>query len=464
MIQDRWLRIPLAKIRVNRAARQRRVVRDTEGKFLNGDGLLESIKARGVLNAIIVKDDFILVAGERRLEASRELGLPDIPVRFLSDCSSDERELIELDENLRRLDLPWKDEVLAVARFHELHCKQDPAWTYDQTSDLIGGSSQVRYCVRVARDIDSPRIAQAAGVRAAYNILSRIDDRAAADAVSDIIDASVEVFGSARDSGEPTPLAKAPDAEGGGAASVASVPPPPSAPESILCADFVEWSKTYSGPTFNLLHCDFPYGIDVFAGAQGRAQSGGQTYYSDGEETYRALIEALCSAMPRLLAHSAHMIFWLSSDIELQWRTLEMFRALAPQLTFLSKPLIWHKTDNIGVLQDPQRGPRHVYETALIASVEDRRIIRATSDVYGSPTDKTHHPSTKPEPMLRYFFQMFVDEHTRLLDPTCGGGSALRAAESLGADSVLGLERDPLHAEAAKSALKSFRLLRSISR
>jgi DNA modification methylase len=50
--------------------------------------------------------------------------------------------------------------------------------------------------------------------------------------------------------------------------------------------------------------------------------------------------------------------------------------------------------------------------------------------------------SIKPEPVLREFFRMFVDEFTTMLDPTCGSGTALRAAEGLGAKRVLGIEID----------------------
>jgi hypothetical protein len=46
----------------------------------------------------------------------------------------------------------------------------------------------------------------------------------------------------------------------------------------------------------------------------------------------------------------------------------------------------------------------------------------------------------RPQPMLRHFFEMFVDEHTIMLDPTCGSGTALRAAEALKAKYVLGVE------------------------
>jgi len=48
---------------------------------------------------------------------------------------------------------------------------------------------------------------------------------------------------------------------------------------------------------------------------------------------------------------------------------------------------------------------------------------------------------------------MLVDETTHLLDPTCGGGNALRVAEKLGAASAYGLEIDEKFAEAAQQNL-----------
>ena len=161
------------------------------------------------------------------------------------------------------------------------------------------------------------------------------------------------------------------------------------------------------------------------------------------------------------MAHSGHLMFWLSADLDIMYETKQMFAKLAPDLLFWPKPLIWHKTDNLGVLADPKRGPRHVYEACLVASREDRPIVRAVSDAYGAPSDKKLHPSCKPEPVLRHFLAMFCDEHTRLLDPTAGSGSSLRAAESLGAESVVGLELDAEHAKNANVAMKQFRALRS---
>lgn len=62
--------------------------------------------------------------------------------------------------------------------------------------------------------------------------------------------------------------------------------------------------------------------------------------------------------------------------------------------------------------------------------------------------------------MLRYFLQMFVDETTTVFDPTCGSAAALRAAEDLGAKSILGIEMDANYARDANTKTLQARILR----
>jgi predicted RNA methylase len=64
--------------------------------------------------------------------------------------------------------------------------------------------------------------------------------------------------------------------------------------------------------------------------------------------------------------------------------------------------------------------------------------------------------------MLKHFFEMFVDEHTSVFDPTCGSGAALRAAEALGANRVLGIEADWERCEIARKALQDSRKLEDL--
>jgi ParB/RepB/Spo0J family partition protein len=480
---DSFARLRCDQISINRADRQRRKV--------EVEDLLASIKRHGVIQPIVVSaagPPHELKAGERRLTACLALGLPDIPVRFYEDLDPIEAQLIELEENLKRKDLSWQDNALAVLRIHGLYCARSDGWTQGRTADMIGlGSGYISECLRVGRELaaGNPKIAGAPSIHAAYNMLSRVDARGAADAMSDILEAGADLFDKpgAGAPGQAEGPSAAPAAESGGPAPEPGMSSPPgespatspragSPPqggarpgalpsESILEQDFVEWARTYTGPRFNFIHCDFPYGDQVFAGPQSGRDK--WTTYDDGEEVYWRLIEALCHNLDRLMTPSAHLMFWLTSDVRKQAETLRRFQELAPGLIWHKRPLVWVKSDNAGVLADPKRGPRNIIETALFASREDRLVVKATSNAYSSPTNKDHHPSTKPVPMLKYFFGMFVDEGTRLLDPTCGSGAALRAAEDLGAQMVLGLERDPEHASAAKSALRQFRALKRAS-
>jgi len=455
-ISDTYQRIPCAEIKVARDARQRREFSTTD--------LEPSITRFGVLTPIIVDSDLNLIAGERRLTTSIKLGLPDIPVRFISDLTPSEAQIIELVENLKRVDLSWQDSARSIAKIHDIFSVESRDWNYTKTANEIGVTTQwATGCIRVARALADPRIAKLDGMKTAINMLTRMEERKTADVLADIAETTLDLFGE-RDDGEPEGEASiggdsGTDRPQGAMEHRPSLQPAQQKPESILCEDFISWANTYSGPPFNFLHCDFPYGVNLFAGKWSGRET--HTSYSDSPDTYWNLCLALFSNLDKLMGHSGHIMFWFSMDYYTE--TMNMFESRAPSLVMQKRPLVWHKTDNTGIVPDPSRGPRYIYETALIGSREDRKIVKTVANVHGSPVDKKHHTSTKPEPMLRHFFQMFVDENTKMLDPTCGSASSLRAAESLGAVQVLGLELDPTSAVIARGALKDFRNLRAIA-
>lgn len=448
-ISDEYERVSTDKITVNREKRQRRVIVTAD--------LEPSIKARGVLQPIIVDRNYVLVAGERRLATSIKVGIPDIPIRFIDSLDPIEMQAIELEENIKRTALPWRDEMMAYGALHSLFLAVNPDWTQDATAKEIGVSpSLVSHQLRVFHDADNPRIANCTGLNEAYNMLVRLDERRLSDVMSNIFDAGAAVFSEAPQDAPPVHQKGIIPAQ----QNRPFIPASSKFPESIFNLDFIEWSEGYRGPKFNFIHCDFPYGINVFAAEQSGKNR--QSIYQDNPDDYWNLITAFCKNRGNFLSHSAHIMFWFSMDYYSE--TLEMFRTLAPDLEFQKHPLYWTKTDNVGILPDAQRGPRRIVETAFIGSREDRKIVRAKSNWYGAPTDKTFHTSTKPEPMLRNFFEMFIDEQSVVLDPTCGSGASLRAAESLGAKFVLGIERDKEHFDAAQTALKQFRLKRLASK
>jgi len=449
-LTNRYKRIPLVQIDVPRDERQRRVV--------DVDNLMPSIKLRGVIQPIIVEETgerYRLVAGERRYTASVKLGIPDIPARLASDLDPIERQILELEENVKREDLEWKDAATAIHRIHELYCSLTPEWSQTQTADSIGMSqSNISIAIRVAEEIlaGNPNVLAAPGVRAAYNIITRHDDRRLGDVMNDLLDDKPPA---------PHPKPDVPHALHSISAPSVPVKATPLL-ESIINVDFLTWVQTYNERPFSFIHCDFPYGIEIDRSEQANSEQWGS--YLDSDDTYWTLCKVLCANLDKLMTQQGHLFFWLPSDIWRQYETLEFFEKNAPSLEFVRIPLVWHKTDNRGILSDPRRRARHVYESALYASRGGRLIVKSVSDTYGAPTSKEVHQSEKPEPMLRHFFSMFVDEFTRVLDPTCGSGTALRAAESLGAGHVLGLEINSSFCDGARTFLRKHRNLRALDK
>lgn len=442
VLSDEVRRIALSAIVIDRPNRQRENLDDLEE-------LASSIKSKGLFHPVIIDRQYRLVAGERRIEATRSLGETDILCRFVEDLSETERQIIELEENIKRKDLEWKDLVRAIFRIHSLFIELDPEWTQAETAEECNiTQGLVSQYLRIAKELDDPRIKDCGSVNEARNILLRREQRAAGDALMELIEVPLpngldETLG-------PLPAAK-PQAYPAQPPVIAILPPE----ETILHADFLQWAPLYAGRKFSFLHVDFPYGIDVFSGPQARG-SEPTAGYGDSQRLYENLVTCMCKNLDKLMALSAHMMFWYSDKH--RELTRNMFARLAPSLSIHPYPLIWVKSDNAGIASDPKHGPRHIYETALLMTRSSRQIVKVVSDAYVAPTDKILHPSTKPAPMLRHFFSMFVDQTSTVFDPTCGSGASIRAAESLDAKFTLGLEIDEQFVKPARHALAMERL------
>ena len=409
----------------------------------NIEDVKESISRLGVLHPILITRDNCLIAGYRRLKSCEALNLL-VPCRYYDTLATDEAEVVELEENLKRSDLGWQDYVRAVIRIHNLLLTRNPNQTQAETGAHIGLSQFViSRMLSLEPYMNDPRILAADGWQPASNVVERINARRTSAILTTIMDKSRGVF---------TPTTSPPTSPAQG-----QTPSTPSFPDPISVADFRDWAPAYSGPSFNLIHCDFPYGIDTFRGPQGRMSLVG--HYTDTKDLNISLIETLLSNLDNLLAPSGHVFFWFSMQFYEATK-----RALETKLRVNPYPLVWLKSDNTGVAPDPLRGPRQIYETAFLCwRGEGRPIVRVMANAHAAPTDKSLHPSAKPEPVLKHFFTMLVDNTTRLFDPTCGSGSALRAAEALGANFVLGIDTDAEHVQNANDATRKSRILRQLS-
>lgn len=472
-----------ASIVVARDERQRRDLKLDEA-------FVASVRANGVLEPLIVeRTTRRLVAGERRLTAALQCGI-HVPIRWLDELSATELKKIELEENVKRQDLNWRDQVTAYGELNALYAAEAEAagepWTLAQSAERFAVAYEhMSRVLRVYANLDSPRLADATGFMQAVGILQRFAERKASAIVAEITAQGSRLFsltpptaggnghatstinvsaatstadngnadgsGTGEDSWSLTALAEVrsadnistpPLSQSEAAAQAPSITLDPARP--ITTASFLDFAPTYAGEPFTFIHCDFPYGVNT-------VDSLIESYDNDGK-IYWTLLDCLCGNVTRLFSYSAHLMFWLSMRDDYFQPTKQRLRACGFHV--IDRPLIWLKSDSRGAAPGI-RGtqPRHIYEAALLCSRGQRPLVKQFGDGYAAPSVSTPiHPTQKPEAMLKHFFAGLVDETTTFFDPTAGSGASLRAAEDLGARCAFGLELNEGYAAAANAA------------
>jgi len=442
--------------------------------------LINSITRVGLLNPIIVHADKTLVAGERRLDAYRQMNETTIPARIFEKLPPAAKFEAELQENLARKQLTWQEEVLAIGRYHDMRVDAFPGWTQMGTGEALGISRPVivqRLAIYSNRE--DADVMACPTVTGAFNLLTARAERAkmaalsrgliTVDTVQSILPvhlpegaskeertaallANIKTHNFAAETVEDIDKNLQAIKDGKIAeAALAAQAKLEVASDIIINADFLEWAESYDGAKFDCIHLDFPYGKN-YSGA--RTRRTGKTHiapiYADDPDIYFNLVAGFLALQDRVAFPACHCLHWFDM-LYYQW-SVEQFQAAGWTL-IQPHPFIWSKGYQ-GVAADTNRRPRHTYETALMFSRGDRKIVKLDKDVLDCPVDEKLHLNQKPIQMLKHFLGMFVDKHTAVLDPTCGSGSALAAAKQLGAGRVLGIELDQSNAEVAKFFLQ----------
>ena len=157
--------------------------------------LAASISANGLIQPLVIRRDpdneIVLVAGERRLRAldivwgfgeeviCGDKVIPErhVPCLYLGEIDPIDAFEIELEENIRRTDLDWKEKAQAVSQLYELRRLQaEKAGTAMPSvttiaEEVLGETESSRYgegreVIRqdliLARNLDNPVVAKAA--------------------------------------------------------------------------------------------------------------------------------------------------------------------------------------------------------------------------------------------------------------------------------------------------------------
>lgn len=407
------LRLPISDITIPENRQRLGLGEDEKKAQQNFEELKQSISNHGLLNPIRLTKTNELIAGFRRVEAHKALGLTHIFATIDGDKDLDplQRELQELDENVQRFDLSWQEKQRAIARIDSIRTQFDPNWTQSKTAAVVGTTQgKVSDANMLTRMMDIfPEIAQAKTKKQALSIAkskAKIHIRKAE------VKANPEAYKSII---EKVRLGKAEEI-------IAQLP-----------AGFCHHHLT-----------DGPFGIDY--DKQQAGVEGGHEAYDDSPEAYRTRTAIMAPHLYRTLKDSGFLIWFLGHD-HLEW-TQEIFRAAG--FTVDPIPLLWDRSEGRSFTRRPDRWFGKAYDIALHCIKGNPEMVvrgRSAGNVFRfkpvSSSDKDHIVE-RPIELYAEIIKCISVEGEKICDWFAGSGAVSAACAILKRD-YFATEVNPNH-------------------
>lgn len=399
--------------------------------------LRESILSpKGLLQPPVVQKnaengEYILVAGGRRLTVIDQIQANDgifscdgqvvtpgeVPVIFIDELlPADELFEAELDENLRREELPWPDVSRALSDLHKLRKSENPKQTMVETATEVatraGAKSQpatferLRKAVVIAEHLDNPKIAAARNSTEAYNLILKSEE----EKLRSILTRRQQKLAP-----NTSPLLE------------------------VRHGDCLSILPKLEAGTTDLILTDPPYGIDASGGGF-RSRTIHHHNYSDTVESARELALAILTEGFRICKPRANLFMF--SDIK-HWEWLQQVSAQVGWVPWRT-PIIWQKSESEGLAPWGSHGFRRTYEVLFYATKGQRGLITSPVDILTYKRVSRHeriHAAEKPVELLRCLIDCSTLPNDNVLDPCCGSGSTLVAARESNRR-ALGIEKD----------------------
>jgi len=393
--------------------------------------LTEAITAHGLMHPIVVRetpDGFVLVAGERRWRAIRDMRMlggqlkfngtivPDgeIPYVTLGQLTPLQAEEAELQENIARKDLTWQENAAAVAKLHSLRSRQAQAEgrvhtvadTAMETKGRSDGGYQaaVRKDLVVAKFLHNPEVAKAKTADEAFKIIKRQEESQRNVALA------AEV----------------------GKTFTQSV-------HELHNTNCLSWMRSTEESQFDVILTDPPYGMgaDSFGDGGGKL-NGIEHHYKDDYEHWKALMEEWCGLAYRVSKPQAHAYVFCDLD------NFHEFKRMMTQAGWwvTRTPFICTKP-NSGRVPHPEHGPRRQWEMILYAIKGKKPTTGIYPDVITTMADANmSHGAQKPVALYLDLLKRSVRPGDTVLDSFAGSGTIFPAAHQFKVKAV-GIEMNP---------------------
>lgn len=395
--------------------RQRREFSETEHQ-----DLITSLGGpAGLLHPIVLRqegDQKVLVAGERRLRAIKEMGELGIDLRYGGLCMlagivpyNDLGELdpldameAELEENIRRKDLTWQERAQATSKLFDLRVLQaaaagQPTPSMREVSEEVGrggfgaGTTIVKE-MQIARHLSDPEVAAASSVKEAHKILVRKEETKKNERLAEQVGRTFT-----------------------------------SSNHACIRADSREWLSFSGAGIFDVICTDPPYGMGADEFGDSGNEGTREHAYVDSAEALLKILKWFPGEAFRVTKAAAHVYVFCDFDHFSAWKGALQSAGWRVFRT----PLIWAKPNGFRAPW-PEHGPRRSYETILFAIKGDKKITKLAPDVITCPLDESlGHSAQKPVRLIEDLLSRSCLAGDNVLDPFMGTGTIFAAAQGL---------------------------------
>ncbi len=387
--------------------------------FKNINTLIESIQKLGLIHPCVVakaeeEGKYILIAGERRYRAMCILGWVKLPCTDRDDLSLLERKEVELEENLRRENLIWAEEIELYRQIdeikREIHGSKMPGskeegWTTKDTAENLGMSKSSLYKqIQFAKFLkENPTYKKDVENLPLNTAIKKVDMIMLAERNKRLFE------------------------QGTIKVSV-----------DLRLGDCRDLIKEIPDNSIHLLLTDIPYGVEAISGVldgkEGLKSSSYKGLISKSDNlTKEEIIDILKELIPelaRVLLPSAH--FYIFHAFKIYIPLYELL--LKSNLLAFDVPIIWNKGRTTNVF----KGYEYMacYEPIMYGHVPPkakRFMLGGKLIVDYPPLDPKLklHPFEKPQALLQYLIRQSTNIGDTILDPFAGSSSTIIAAKSL---------------------------------
>jgi site-specific DNA-methyltransferase (adenine-specific) len=233
-----------------------------------------------------------------------------------------------------------------------------------------------------------------------------------------------------------------------------------------LYRDSFQNYKVYQIPKAQLIIADVPYNLGANAygsnpvwyidgdNKKGESEKAGKKFFNSENEFRPAEFMHFCSKMlvkePKESGKAPAML--LFCEFEQQFKFIELGRQYGLphyiNLVFRKNFSAQVLKANMKIVGNCEYGLL-LYRDKLPKFNNKGKMVFNCIDWERDTTTEKVHPTQKPVQLLKYLISLFTDENDVVLDPCCGSGSTLLAAQEMGRKSY-GFEVDRNFFEASK--------------